>query len=228
MSENGPATEEVGHTWMWRKCCLAKVQETFQMKHCKGSKNAVANYNWCFTRDTGSMTITGRPRSTVRKGGLVYSQFYLMNKLQFDATKRFPWDDKDDTMAVMAVDSVYQEAIRATIGASKMDVRTCRASYNHCGRRFMLGVRTNDDRSWGAREEHRISLALLMAINTELQSRGNPEIRREETRTQFYVIPTWIVNKFTEYVTLPLARWYQEILGTAEEGMLGIDRQKLS
>jgi hypothetical protein len=25
-----------------------------------------------------------------------------MNKLQFDATKRFPWDDEDDMMAMMA------------------------------------------------------------------------------------------------------------------------------
>src|SRR5436305_13176526 len=28
--------------------------------------------------------------------------------------------------------------------------------------------------------------------------------------------------------TLPLARWYQEVLGMAPEGMLGIDRQKLA
>jgi len=36
------------------------------------------------------------------------------------------------------------------------------------------------------------------------------------------------VNRFTECVTLPLARWYQEVLGQAEDGMLGLDRQKLA
>ena len=69
----------------------------------------------------------------------------------------------------------------------------------------MLGVRMNDARSWGAREEHWMSLALLMAVNAELQLRGEPEIRRAETRTQFYVHSTWLVNQFTESVTLPLA-----------------------
>jgi hypothetical protein len=219
---------EVGYTWMWRKCCLNRVKEAFQMRNCAGSKITATEFNWCFTRDTGGLTVAGKARSMIRKGGLIYSQFYTMNKLQFDATKRFPWDDEDDTMAMMAVDSVYREALRSTVGVEAIDMKACRRSYNHCGRRFMLGVRVNDARSWGAREEHRMSLALLMSVNAELQSRGNPEIRRRETRTQFYVHRTQIVNRFIESVTLPLARWYQEVLGTAPEGMLGIDRQKLA
>ena len=92
----------------------------------------------------------------------------------------------------------------------------------------MLGVRTNDDRSWGAREEHRVSLALLMSINEEMKCRGYPELRRRETRKQWYIIPTWIVNRFIECVTLPLARWYQELISSTEDGMLGLDRQKLA
>jgi hypothetical protein len=218
----------VGYTWMWRNCCLNKVKEAFQMKDCTGSKIAATHYNWCFTGDTGNLTITGKKRSMIRKGGLVYSQFYAMNKLQFDATKHFPWDDDDDTMAMMAVDSVYREALRLTVGAKAVDIKDCRASYNHCGRRFMLGVRMNDGRSWGAREEHRMSLSLLMVVNAELQLRGEPEIRRVETRTQFYVHSTRVINQFTEAVTLPLARWYQEVLGMAPDGTLGIDRQKLA
>src|SRR5579864_9351822 len=174
------------------------------MKDCAGSKVTATRFNWCFTKDTGCLTIAGKKKSMIRRGGLIFSQFYMMDKGQFDATKHLPWDDDDDTMAMMALDSVYQEALRSTIGAKIMDMKTCRSSYNHCGRRFMLGVRMNDARSWGAREEHRMSLALLMAVNAELQSRGNPEIRRKETRTQFYVHKTQIVNRFMESVTLPL------------------------
>jgi len=218
----------IGYTWLWRNCCLNKVKESFQMNDCAGSKIMATAYNWGFTRDTGCLTIAGKKKSVIRRGGLVFSQFYMMNKLQFDTTKHFPWDDDDDTMAAMAVDSVYREALRSAVGAKAMDMKDCRTSYNHCGRRFVLGVRMNDSRSWGAREEHRMSLALLMAVNVELQSRGNPELRRTETRTQFYVHKTQVVNQFMESVTLPLARWYQEVLGMAAEGMLGIDRQKLA
>jgi hypothetical protein len=67
-----------------------------------------------------------------------------------------------------------------------------------------------------------------MAIYTELRSRNCPEIRSRSTRKQFYVVETQLVNQFTESITLPLTRWYQEVLGNSEEGALGVDRQKLA
>jgi len=165
-----------GHTWMWRSCCLDKVAERFEMKECQGSKIVATKYNWCMTRDVGNLTITGKKRSMIRKGGLMYSQFYGMNKLQFDAMKHFLWGDRDDTMAMMALDEGYREALRATMGGRAVSMKACRQSYNHCGRRYLLGLRMNEDRSWGVREEHRMSLALVQAINAELHCRGDPEL----------------------------------------------------
>jgi len=172
-----------GHTWMWRNCCLDKLADAFQMKECEGSKVVVTKYNWCMTRDVGNITITGKKRSMIRKGGLMHSQLYAMNKLQFDAIKHFPWDDGDDTMAIMALDQGYREALRATVGVKAVDIKSCRQSYNHCGRRYLLGTRMNDDRSWGAREEHRMSLKLVQAVNSELHCRGDPELRRRSSST---------------------------------------------
>jgi hypothetical protein len=161
-----------GHTWMWRSCCLDKVKEAFQMNGCEGSKIIATKYNWCLTRDISNLTITGKKRSMIRKGGLMYSQFYGMNKLHFDVVKHFPWDDGDDTMALMALDKGYREAFQATMGAKAVDMDICRQSYNHCGRRYLLGLRMNKDRSWGAREEHRMSLALVQAINAGTALQG--------------------------------------------------------
>jgi len=217
-----------GHTWLWRRCCLDKMAEAFQMTEEKGSKAIITNYDWCMTRDVSNITVTGKKKSMIRRGGLMHTQLYGMNKLQFDAFKRFPWDDGDDTMAMMVLDEGYREALRATVGSKAVDLKTCRTSYNHSGRRFLAGSRLNRDRSWGAREEHRVSLALLQAVNSELQCRGNPELRARKNRFQFYVHPTRLVNEFSEYVALPIASWFQETLGMAPEGMLGIDRQKLA
>ena len=216
------------HTWMWRSCCLDKVADAFQMREYEGSKIMVSKYNWCMTRDVGTITITGKKGSMIRKGGLMHSQFYGMGKLQFDANKHFPWDDGDDTMAILALDNHYRDALRSTMGAKTIDLSECRRSYNHCGRRYVIGTRTNDDQSWGGREEHRMSLTLTQAVNSELHCRGNPELRRKETRTQFYVHPTKIINMFSEVVALPIASWYQQTLGMAPEGMLGMDHQKLA
>jgi hypothetical protein len=161
------------------------------------------------TRDVANLSITGKKRSMIRKGGLMYSQFYSMNKLQFDAIEHFPWDDGDDTMAIMALDQGYREALRATMGTNVTDMKACRQSYHHCGRRYLLGMRINDDRSWGVREEHRISLKLVKAINSELRCRGDPELQRRSSRFQFYVHSTRVVNAFSEAVALPFASWYQ-------------------
>ena len=217
-----------GHTWMWRSCCLDKVMEAFSMKEYEGSKIMATKYNWCMTRDIGNLTMTGKKRSMIRKGGLIHSQFYGMNKLQYDGMKHFPWDEDDDTMAMMALDKGYREALRATMAAKDVEMKRCRQSYNHCGRRYLLGSRMNEDRSWAAREEHRMTLRLVKTIDSELCSRGYPELRGKESRFQFYVHPTRVVNGFSEMVTLPMASWFQETLGMAPEGMLGIDRQKLA
>ena len=86
----------------------------------------------------------------------MYSQLYAMNKLQFDACKYFPWDDGDDTMAMMALDQGYRDALLSTVGGKAIDMKACRQSYNHSGRRYLLGTRMNDEGSWGVREEHRV------------------------------------------------------------------------
>src|SRR5437667_11152072 len=96
-----------GHTWMWRSCCLDKVVEAFQMKECEGSKICATKYNWCMTRDVENLTIMGRRGSMIHKGGLIHSQFYAMNKLQFGAINLKPWGDGDDTIVIVALDKVY-------------------------------------------------------------------------------------------------------------------------
>jgi hypothetical protein len=220
--------EGKGCTWLWRRCCLDKVKTAFEIPKEKGSGVEAYRYNWCFTRDAGDMTLAGRAKSVIRRGGLMYSQFYGMIKEQFDAAKHYPWDENDDTMVMMALDEDYKEALRSVVGSEQVDMEVCRESYNHCGRRVVLGLRMNDGRSWGVREEHRMSLNLAMAVNAELRSRGEPRIREGGTVDGFYVHWTRNINLFTEIIVLTLARWYQEILGTSNEGDLGVDRQKLA
>ena len=105
---------------------MDNVVKAFEMKEHKASKIMAIKYNWCMTRDVGNLTITGKKRSMIWKGGLMHSQFYAMNKLQYDAVKHFPWDDSDDTMAMMALDKGYREALRATIEVKVVNMNTCR------------------------------------------------------------------------------------------------------
>ena len=107
----------------------------------KGSGIDIHRYKWCFTKDVGDTTLTGRANSIVRKGGLFYSQFYWMGKTQSDALGCYPWDTEDDTITMMALEDDYKEAYHSAVGAQRVDINTCRGSYNHCTRRVILGVR---------------------------------------------------------------------------------------
>ena len=219
---------KAGLTWIWRHCCLQKVAEAFAMKEERGSKVIVDKYHWCLTRDVGNMTIAGQKGSMIRRGGLMYSQFYMNNKRLYEAAKSFPWNDGDDTMAVMVLDPTYREALRATMGSKAVDDEMCRRSYNHSGRRYIMASRLTHDQSCSAREEHRMSLRLFEAVMSEWHRQGNPGLRRSEDRIQYFVHSTEVVNTFSEMVTLSIASWYQATLGMADRGMLGIDRQKLA
>ncbi|TMC15886.1 MAG: hypothetical protein E6J34_20805, partial [Chloroflexi bacterium] len=165
------------------------------MRDEKGSGIEANRYTWCFTRDVSNMTLEGRLQSVLRKGGLLYSQLYNMIKGQFDAAKHYPWPEGDETMTMMALDDDYMEAYRSTVGAKHVSREACRQSFNHCGRRVILSLRLNDEKSWGAREEHRMSLSLLMAVVRELRRQGNPPHRL--SGDPFYVHPTSTVNRFT-------------------------------
>jgi len=94
-----------GLTCMWRHCCLQKVADAFAIKQEKDSMIVVDKYHCCLTQDDGNMTIAGPKRSMIRRGELMDSQFYMNHKRLYEAAMNFPWNDGDDTMAVMIRDS---------------------------------------------------------------------------------------------------------------------------
>lgn len=202
--------------------------QAFQSRGRKKSNILATFYNWCLTRDVANLTMASGLNSVFERQGWLYSQYYASLKAQWDANKRFPWPAEDDSMALMTVSLQKLEAFRAKVGGRRVNAEALRQSYLHSGRRFLMGCRLNADRSWGVREEHRISLELFESMLEEHQSRGSPELRRQETRTQFYVLRTSVVNKFSEMVALPVASWFQSTLSQGPEGKLGPDYQKLA
>jgi len=87
-------------------------------------------------------------------------------------------------------------------------------------------------RSFFNRIEMRLNKDLTEAIFSRLDSRHNREdVEREEERFDlcpFIVHRTETVNSWVSIVTQALARLFQEIVSQAEEGHLGVDRQKLA
>jgi len=220
-----------GYTAKHKLCCLNEFKEQLQMGHLQASKLKVVDYLWCFLRDVGGMTIVGPVKSISRLGGLVYTQMYSQDKLSFDAQKHFPLGADDDTLIAMSLGEQYREAICAILGIERFDMNACRLSFNHSGLRIMQSIRNQGWRDFAAREEFRITLKLYKALNQELRDRGSPPLRTFPHDNLFF-FETQLTHQFVEFNTLPLARWYQEVVRWADSkaptSQIGTDRQKLA
>ncbi|CAG9952086.1 unnamed protein product, partial [Clonostachys rosea f. rosea IK726] len=62
-------------------------------------------YQWATTSEASAMTITSGPDSAERKAGLVYTQYYNLIKLPFDAAKIYPFQSR--ATETLAIDPTY-------------------------------------------------------------------------------------------------------------------------
>ncbi|CAG9949352.1 unnamed protein product [Clonostachys rosea f. rosea IK726] len=93
-----PDTPLDNHVLLWRHCCLqtiARERRSWSRAHNTGERTANSSrknfrqvyYQWATTSEASAMTITSGPDSAERKAGLVYTQYYNLIKLPFDAAK---------------------------------------------------------------------------------------------------------------------------------------------
>jgi hypothetical protein len=143
---------------------------------------------------------------------------------------KYVFDSDNDSMEAMALDKITLDMIQKNSKGTKIDQGSCREAFNKNGRRFLLGTRSFDDRHWGARVEHRVTLSLFLEIIAEMERWGSPKVYSglSGDGRPFIVHETADVNKFTEIHVLNLCRWYQYILATVAEGEFCADRQKLA
>jgi hypothetical protein len=154
-------------TYLWRRCCLAAYAERRVLTRADGQRARgsprVATYPWATMRDTVGQTLFAPPCSQENTDGLVYSQFYGLVKTPFDTAKQYVfWHDALENLALDPgyIRSLWQAGGRVTFNAS-----TCEHAYLHSKKRAHANLVDNQWRSYGIREEHRVSLAMMDEIS---------------------------------------------------------------
>ena len=102
---------EIEYIWIWKNYYLNKIKDIFQMKNYDENKIMMIYYNWYFIKDMRNLIIIEKKCNMIRKNRLIYSQFYMMNKLQFDVIKHFSWNDNNDIMIIIIIDLIYQKIL---------------------------------------------------------------------------------------------------------------------
>ena len=148
-------------------------------------------------RDACNLTSLTPKRSRLRQGGLIYSQFYGSVKEIIDAAKSYPF--QNDGLEEMALDpQIRQGARHAGRSAGRRDVPIIEKAYHASKRRTLFALTDSCNKSFGVREEHRMTWPLLLTLKRHLdrEERENLEIILDTCPSAVWAIRTSVYTNF--------------------------------
>src|SRR5205814_10007505 len=113
-------------------------------------------------RDSAGMTVLTAKKSKSRAAGLIYSQFYNSVKEINDAAKSRPFDNS--ALESLALDPHIFKTYQSTARSHNHDIHTIEGSYFNSKARVHAGIMDSMQKSFGTREEHRMTLILLQEL----------------------------------------------------------------
>lgn len=206
---------------LWRPCCLEHYWH-WSLHGAPARTSHRTYYQQSFLRDAADLTVVASPNSPSHRQGLLYSQFYHPLKNVFDAAKTFPF--QDPFIESLALDPKLRASWQTVAGAHNHRPATLLQSYLHAKARCHAGLRDSMQKSFGLREEHRMTLPLAGQLRARLQAmeKWDVEIQVPPLARPYRSLPTAVyltfirnnINKLTtgfEYVhslrVKDLVRW---------------------
>ncbi|VUC37187.1 unnamed protein product, partial [Clonostachys rosea] len=161
-------------------------------------------YHESMLRDAGSMTTLTPAKSRLRRGGTLHGQMYGLTKAIVDAARTYPFQNPD--LRHLALDPQLRNGMQSISSKPALCNITDRV-YLASKCRCHYGLADSKQRSFGVREEYRISWELFQSVLTVLRSL-TPEARSTQlpgrpsclwaVRTPIFVNYVWHnINKFT-------------------------------
>ncbi|KAH7117174.1 hypothetical protein B0J13DRAFT_613250 [Dactylonectria estremocensis] len=141
-------------TYLWRRCCIRHhLGHLYDGRIPKSGQNF---YHESMLRDAGGMTILTPPSSRLRRGGILYGQMYSLTKEIVDAARTFPFQNPD--LRQLALDPQLRNGVQSICGKPASGKTATDRAYLASKRRCHYGLTDSKQRSFGVREEYRISL----------------------------------------------------------------------
>jgi hypothetical protein len=171
--------------YYWRRCCLEHyIYWMYDGQPPAATAEGQRYYDENMLHDACSLTSVTPRRSKLRGGGLIYSQFYGSGKEVSDASKCFPFDH--DGLEELALDPQIRQGARHATGGHRSDVKILERAYCTSKRRTHHALLDSRKKSFGIREEHRISWSLFQGLISQLRVRD-----REDLEIIFTDCPTY-------------------------------------
>ncbi|KAJ4333398.1 hypothetical protein N0V95_009434 [Ascochyta clinopodiicola] len=110
-------------------------------------------------RDSMGLTLLTKPRGQENMDRLVYLQFYSTIKSPFDVSKVYVFDNQ--AMENLALNPGYVRSLQKQGGGISFNEKSCAAAYVYSKKRAAINLRDSQRQSYGTREEHCVSLAII-------------------------------------------------------------------
>ena len=189
-------------TYILKRCCLKSFVGWFCKRSTdrKGKKKEDLNnkkpemslYSVALMEDATNLTLNFPIGSKERQAGLVFHQVYSESYAPFNAAKVAPFENT--RYENLAVDPSLVEAIEYAGGAMAFNPKTCERGYLNSKNRANQATLAARYKSYGTREEDRISLELFDIVQpklTKLLQRKEPV-----NHDYYYAIPSQTLFSF--------------------------------
>ena len=152
---------------LFKRCCLESYCQAFSASNSpsprQGKKPIKSVYTVACLRDAANLTLYFPEGSIEEQHGLVYAQLYSTTKAPFDAGGTYCFENQN--YETLAIDPRYAKVIQYAGGhVIESRGRSCEKSYLHSKKRAHLGTQDALHKSYGTREEYRMSLRLFDAV----------------------------------------------------------------
>jgi hypothetical protein len=139
-----------GQTYLLRRCCLRAYLKW--LYNGEIPKTGHQFYYNTMLRDACDMTSLTPVGSRLRRGGLLYSQFYSATKEPIDGAKSFPF--QNHSLGELALDSKVKEGLQSINGATLRSTGIIRRAYLASKSRCHYSLQDSRFKSFGIREEY--------------------------------------------------------------------------
>ena len=162
---------EEAQVYLPRRCCQEEYMRW--MYDGRPPKMGKGQQYFCTNMLFEATSLTSVPpkRSKQHEGGLRYTQMYPSVKEISDATKCFPFTN--DGMEEMALDRQIRKGARQAAGGHRRDAKIVELAYLASKRRTRDALTDSRKKSFGTREEHRITWALFQGLQSRLRDDDN-------------------------------------------------------
>lgn len=159
---------EEAQVYSWKRCCLEEyMQWMYDGKPPSPRAQGQRYYHQNMLYEASCLTSVTPKQSALRQGGLIYSQFYGSVKEMTDAARCKPFDN--DALEEMALDPQLRRGFRNLAGGHRREAKIVEFAYRASKHRARAAILDSRKRSFGIREEHRVTWGLFQRLKALLE-----------------------------------------------------------